>query len=72
NTIPKISFYIPKSNFRMPIISASKLDYTENIIEKMMLKNQNLNLNDLEIIREISLAERNKEDQVKKIIPGYQ
>jgi hypothetical protein len=77
NTIPKMSFYIPKSDYRMPIISASKLsnDYPKNLIDKIILENPNLNSNDLETIREIEdigLAERNKESLSKKIIPGYQ
>jgi len=77
NTIPKMSFYIPKSDFRMPTISGFKLSnsYPENIIDKIILENPNLNSDDLETMREIKdigLAERLRDNQMKKDIPGYQ
>lgn len=77
NIIPRMSFYIPKSDYRWPLISVSKLSniYSENMFEKVILENPNLTSNDLETIREIKdigLAERIKENQMKKDIPGYQ
>ena len=76
NIIPKLSFFIPKS-VQWPLISCAKISnsYPENIIDKIILENPNLNSNELETIEEIKdigFAEQNKEERLRWHIPGYE